>query len=86
VVSPPDDRPATTTLEVAIKIPAPTTAALPAGATAAPTTHCRPAHAEALREGRREHHEGRRDGSDNRNFREHVFLSGKKNNGLVART
>jgi hypothetical protein len=39
-----------------------------------------------LREGRREHHEGRRDGSDNRNFREHVFLSGKKNNGLVART
>ena len=122
VVSPPDDRP-TTTLEVAIKIPAPTTATLPARATA--PTHHRPAaattaapdpraatagaaattatgarpgttaaatttssatHAEALREGRREHHEGRRDGSDNRDFREHVFLSRKKNNGLVART
>ena len=122
MVSPPDDRPATTTLEVAIKIPAPTTATLPAGATAAtaPTTHHRPAaattaapypraatagaaattatgarpgttaaaatttssataHAEALREGRREHHEGRRDRSDNRDFREHVFLSRKKN-------
>ena len=57
VVSPPDDWPATTTLEDAIKIPAATTATLPAGAT------------QARRRYHRRHHRHRRAPRDRRHRR-----------------